>query len=76
MFYRKISKIDQTTTLTINVNILQFVHKAKYLGVIVTSDCSDNSDIAQQLSGMYCRSNMPQLFPAGILVSSLSSPLT
>ena len=30
----------------------------KYLGVIVTSDCSDNSNIAQQLSGMYCRSNM------------------
>ena len=50
-FTGKSLKIDHTPTLTINGNILQFVHKAKYLGVIVTSDCSDNSD-------KYCRSNM------------------
>ena len=45
-FTGKILKIDYTPTVTIDGNILQFVHKTKYLGVIVTSDCSDNSDIA------------------------------
>ena len=41
-FTGKTLKIDHMPTLTINGNILQFVHKAKYLSVIVTSDCSDN----------------------------------
>ena len=45
-FVGKSLKIDHIITLIINGNFLQFVHKAKYLGVIVTSDCSDNSDIA------------------------------
>ena len=59
-FTGKTLKIDHTPTLTLNGNILHFVHKAKYLGVIVTrsSECSGNSDIARQLSGMYCRSYM------------------
>ena len=57
-FTGKSLKTDHTLTLTINGNILKFVHTAKYLGVIVTIDCSSNSDIAQQLSGIYCRSNM------------------
>ena len=57
-FTGKNLKIDHTQTLTINSNILQFAHKAKYLDVFVTSDCSDNSDRARQLSRMYCRSNM------------------
>ena len=57
-FTGKSLKIDHTPTLTINGNILQFVHKAKFLAVVVISDCSDNSDIARQLSGMSRRSNM------------------
>ena len=54
----KTLKIERTPFLNLNGKALQFVEKVKYLGVIVTNDCCDNSDIARQLSGMYCRSNM------------------
>ena len=55
----KTLKIDLTSpTFKINGNILQFVHKHKLVGVIVTSDCFDNSCIARQLLRMDRRSNM------------------
>jgi hypothetical protein len=43
---------------TLSGKVLKFVNNYKYLGVFISSDCSDDNDLMRQLRAIYTRGNM------------------
>ena len=52
-----IGKSNHVPSVKLNNVQLQFVDKIKYLGVIITSDFSDDADMRRQIGSVYCQSN-------------------
>ena len=51
------NKTCNITNVVLSGNIIDYVHKTKYLGVLLCSDMKTSSDVCRQASKLYAQAN-------------------
>jgi exonuclease III len=57
LFKPRTSTFKKHCKVSLGGNVLSVTPSCKYLGVFISNDCSDNTDLARQLRSFYVRSN-------------------
>ena len=58
VFGSKMNKLCDNVSVVLSGNNIDFVHKTKYLGVIINSSMETSSDVVRQKHKLYAQGNM------------------